>query len=136
MLALCGGAAGFLLARKTEYEKWSRQARTESFVSFMRALNEAEDSIYDEISSPKFLAYNDDQRHMWVTLKMVPLYNEARVTRLFLSERDREALQQAINKLETWHLGANRQLADSRQQAITAIEELLYRNLTTASLLR
>ena len=96
LFALLGAFAGAALTRRTEYEKWLRQERTQAFATLLKEIHEtrlyATTAYYDESGS-------EMQRSMKVTESFAKLEKNVNVARLFMSESGRVALSKHIKGL-------------------------------------
>jgi hypothetical protein len=124
--ALGGAWFGASLSRRSEYHKWLRQARTEAFERFLRILNECEDRYY--ASNREIRGMPDlGERVSRVSALFQPTYNEARVTQLYLVNKDRHRLLISLQHLVDGHIGSGDVLKDSTKakQALLDIQMLL-----------
>lgn len=95
LFALLGAYLGAALTRRTEYEKWLRQARTEAFASFLRELHAtrlyASAAYYDEPGSAL-------EKSIKVTESFTRLEHPLALARLFINKAAREELSSLVNK--------------------------------------
>lgn len=93
---MLGAFTGAALTRRTEFEKWLRQARTEAFAAFLRELHEtrlyATHVYYDEPGT-------EQEKSMKVTEAFTRFNKHLALTRLFISEVGREELSSLVNTL-------------------------------------
>lgn len=96
LFALLGAFFGAALTRRTEYEKWLRQARTESFATFLRELHDtrllATTTYYDQPGT-------EQEKSMRVTEAFVRFGKHVAHARLFMSEEGRAAVSSLVNEL-------------------------------------
>lgn len=96
LFALLGAFAGAVLTRRTEFEKWLRQARTEAFATFLRELHDtrlcATTAYYDEPGTER-------EKSMKVTEAFTRFDKHLALARLFISEAGREELSSLVNSL-------------------------------------
>lgn len=96
LFALLGGFVGAALTRRTEYEKWLRQARTEAFASFLSELHEtrlrATAAYYDEPGT-------EQEKSTKVTEAFARLQKHVALARLFISEAGRDDLSSLVSEL-------------------------------------
>lgn len=109
LFSLLGAFAGAALARRTEYEKWLRENRSEVFAHFLELLFEARknatDAMYD--NSMEQLAQD-----IKVTEAYRPALDYARVVCLYLPKEKRKEFRGLAQ--EFWALHSTRGLGDSR----------------------
>lgn len=96
LFALLGSFFGAALTRRTEYEKWLRQARTEAFATLVRELHEARSqastAYYDE-------GEEEPDRGIKITAIFAALEKHVALARLFMSSAGREDLSSLVSKL-------------------------------------
>ena len=96
LFALLGSFFGAALTRRTEYEKWLRQARTEAFATLVFELHEtrtqASVAFYDE-------SEEEPDRSIKITAFFAALEKHVALARLFMSSSGREKLSTLISKL-------------------------------------
>lgn len=96
LFALLGAFAGSALSRRSEYEKWLRQERTQAFGVLVKELHDtrmyATVAYYDEQGT-------DQQKRMKVTEAFTRLERHVSAARLFMSEAGRERLSELVNDL-------------------------------------
>lgn len=96
LFAMLGAFAGAALTRRTEFEKWLRQARTEAFAMFLRELHDtrlyATTAYYDEPGT-------DQEKSIKVTEAFTRLNKHVALARLFISEAGRDELSSLVNNL-------------------------------------
>jgi len=96
LFALLGAFAGSALSRRSEYEKWLRQERTQAFSTFVKELHEtrmcATVEYYDR-------AGTEQEKSMKVTEAFTRLQKHVSTSRLFMSETGREKLSELVNNL-------------------------------------
>jgi hypothetical protein len=111
LFSLLGGAWGAFLARRSQYEKWLRESRSNVFAKFLELIQEARskttDTIYDE-SLEKL------QRDIIITEHYnIPL-NYMKIVRLYLPKNSRNNFEKLGR--EIWSLHASIDLGQSRIQ--------------------
>jgi hypothetical protein len=91
-----GAFAGAALTRRTEFEKWLRQARTEAFAALIRELHDtrlyATTAYYDEPGT-------ELEKSIKVTEAFARLKKHVALARLFMSEAGREQLSALVSSL-------------------------------------
>ncbi|WP_164963362.1 hypothetical protein [Rubrivivax sp. JA1026] len=96
LLAMLGAFIGAALTRRTEFEKWLRQARTEAFATFLHELHDtrlyATESYYD-------LPGTENEKSIKVTEAFAQLNKHVAQARLFMSDAGREELSSQVNEL-------------------------------------
>lgn len=96
LFALLGAFFGAALTRRTEYEKWLRQARTESFATFLHELHDtrliATTTYYDQPGT-------EQEKSMEVTEAFVRFGKHVAHARLFMSEGGRAEVSSLVNEL-------------------------------------
>lgn len=96
LFALVGAFIGAALTRRTEYEKWLRQERTEAFATFLRELHDtrlrATAAFYDEPGT-------ELEKGVKVTEAFTRLQKHVALARLFMSVAGREELSSLVNEL-------------------------------------
>ena len=117
LFSLLGGLLGVFLARRTQYEKWLRESRSQVYAKFIELIQNARrnttDAIYDQ-------SLDKSQRD----IKITDYYNTAldymKIVRLYLPK----SLRNDFEKLgrEIWSLHAN---IDSGQSRLTVLDKKL-----------
>ena len=96
LFALLGAMIGAALSRRTEYEKWLRQARTEAFAVLVREVHVTREyatiAYYDEGES-------EPDKSMKITQSFVVLERHISLARLFMSSAGRLELTALVKKL-------------------------------------
>ena len=96
LFALLGAFIGAALTRRTEYEKWLRQARTEAFATFLRKLHDTRlystTAYYDEPGT-------EHEKSIKVTEAFTRFQKHVALARLFSSDAGREELSSLVNDL-------------------------------------
>ncbi len=96
LFALLGAFIGAMLLRRTEYEKWLRQERTQAFAAFLRELHDtrlaATHLFYD-------LPGDKQERSMRVTEAFARLQKPLAIARLFASSSARVELSSLVNDI-------------------------------------
>lgn len=99
LFSLLGAFAGAFLAKRTEYEKWLRQAREQAFAEFLRQIYDVHAKAIDALYSVDISPQNRD-------IKITELFNglsaQENIVRLYLKPSDREAFSKL--KQEIWAL--------------------------------
>lgn len=117
LFALLGGFIGAWLARRTEYEKWIRQERSNAFSEFLRQMHEVREKainiIYDS-SLP------DPQKAVTITELFTGLNPQENIVRLYLKQCDREKFSKLTHELWILH-----SLDIQQSTRLTKIEPLL-----------
>jgi len=113
LFSLLGAFAGAFLARRTQYQKWLLENRSEVFAKFLSLMHEARDkttSIIFEESSEK------SSKNIRITETYSTPLNYAKIVRLYLPKKEREKFQKLAN--EVWVLHASRDFGDLRLLAM------------------
>lgn len=96
LFALLGAFVGSALSRRSEYEKWLRQERTQAFSSLVQELYDtrmyATVVYYDEPGT-------EQQKSIKVTEAFTRMQKQVSTARLFMSENGREKLSDLVNDL-------------------------------------
>ena len=94
LFALLGAMIGAALARRTEYEKWLRQSRTDAFATFVRELYVAREyattAYYDEDET-------EPDKSMKITQAFAVLERHTSLARLFMSDIGRTELRSLVS---------------------------------------
>ena len=124
LFSLLGAFVGAYLARRTQYEKWLLENRSEVFAKFLVLMHEAGDKATDILAEKPLDA-----------LKLVDAYsgplNYANVVRLYLPKSERKKFQQLARDISALH--SNKDLGDSRvltmENKLNEIQEIFERNV-------
>jgi len=114
LFALLGAFAGAWLARRTQYEKWLLENRSEVFARFLDLIHQGQHEAIESLSNPKS---EDIVREIGVTEAYLPASAYARVVRLYLPYRYREEFQLLSRKI--WALHASESLGGSRFKSMS-----------------
>lgn len=109
IFSLLGSFFGAFLARRTQYQKWLLENRSEVFTKFLELMDQAREeasNILFEESSDEFSSA------IRITEKYIKPINYAKVVRLYLPKAEREKFQQLANQV--WALHSDKELGDSR----------------------
>ena len=109
LFSLLGAFAGAALARRTEYEKWLRENRSEVFAKFHQLLSEAQKNATDAMFDASLSAIEQDIK---VTDAYRPALDYGRVVCLYLPKDKRAEFRQLVQEFYALH--ATRSLGDSR----------------------
>jgi hypothetical protein len=109
LFSLLGAFAGAALARRTDYEKWLRENRSEVFAKFLELLSEAQKNATDAMFDNSMEQLAQDIK---VTEAYRPALDYARVVCLYLPKEKRKEFR-ALAK-EFWALHSTRGMGDSR----------------------
>lgn len=109
LFSLLGAFAGAALARRTDYEKWLRENRSDVFAKFLNLLSEAQTNATDAMFDTKHERLEQDIR---VTEAYRPALDYARVVCLYLPKEKRNEFRQLAQ--DFWALHSSRGLGDSR----------------------
>jgi len=128
LLSLLGAFAGAFLARRTEYEKWRRERRSEVYTRFLELMDDASEKttslLHDTTLQPP-------ERDIEITEVYAPALNYIRVVRLYLPKSKREEFQRLAK--DVWALHTDPELGDSRLQTaakrLDQIQEIFESNL-------
>jgi len=128
LFSLLGGFVGSFLARRTQYEKWLLENRSEVFSQFLELMYKAREQttnvLYDET---KGQAHNDIRITEIYTLPL----NYAKTVRLYLPKNQREKFQKLA--VEVWALHSDKELGFSRLSTMNGkldeIQAILESNL-------
>lgn len=120
LFSLLGAFAGAALTRRSDYEKWLRENRTEVFAKFLNLLSDAQinttDAMYD-------MTLEKIQQDIKITKAYLPAIDYARVVCLYLPKGKRSQFRQLTQDL--WALHSTRSLEASRLQKMTEkLEEI------------
>lgn len=122
--ALLGGLIGAWLARRTEYEKWLRQNKSETFARFLEMISKAQKDAIDVFRDGLLDRQQQDIR---VTEAYLPALEYGRVVRLYLQKCKRDQFSQLAKAV--WELHTDRSRGDSRlktmEEKLRQIQELL-----------
>jgi hypothetical protein len=128
LFALLGAFIGAWLGRRSEYEKWLRQNKSETFAHFLELISAAQkdaiDALHDSTS-------DHQQQDLRVTEVYLPALEYGRVVRLYLQENKREQFSELAKSVYVLH--SDRTLGDSRltkmNEKLRQIQELFEREL-------
>jgi hypothetical protein len=129
LFALLGVYAGAALTRRTEYEKWLRQERTQTFAKFVQELHEtrlyAANVYYDEPGT-------EQEKSIKVTESFTRLQKHVNIARLFMSEAGREQLSSLTNELwvNCTVQGGPANRVSQTKDLMSKVQSLLERELT------
>ncbi len=108
-----GAFAGGYFARRTEYQKWLRQNRSETFAEFLGKLDDAWLKASDVLHDPRL---SKPEQHIERDIKVSDLYlpveNYGRVVRLYLPKSKRQEFSTLVHDVHVQHSSVN--LGDSR----------------------
>ncbi len=107
--SLLGAFAGAFLARRTEYVKWLRQNRSETFAEFLATLSKAQNAAIDVLHDQTLEPLQRDIR--LTEIYSVP-EDYTRVVRLYLPKLDRDEFSGLVRKIRALHSSVD--LGDSR----------------------
>lgn len=116
--ALLGSFVGAWLARRTEYEKWLLQNKSETFGRFLDLITTAQKNAIDAFHDS---GLSDQQQDGRVTEIYLPALQYGRVVRLYLQESNREQFSQLAKAVFDIH--SDRHRGNSR---LNAMEEKLH----------
>lgn len=109
LFSLLGAIIGAFLARRTQYEKWLLENRSEVFAKFLELIHEAREEVTNII-------YEKEIEESLKSIKITETYskplNYAKVVRLYLPRNQRDKFQKLAN--EVWALHSNPDLGDTR----------------------
>lgn len=128
LFSLLGAFAGAALSRRTEYEKWLRENRSEIFAKFLdliaQAQKNASDAMFDK-------ALEQIQQNIKVTEAYSPALDYARIVCLYLPEQQRKDFRKLAQEFYALH--ASRGLGDARllkmPEKLEAIQTIFESNL-------
>lgn len=109
LFSLLGAFAGAFLARRTDYIKWLRQNRSETFAEFWTKLLDAQSMAIDVLHDRSL---EPIQRDIRITEIYSAPENYARVVRLYLPKRHRNEFSGLVREIRALH--ATVDLGDSR----------------------
>lgn len=109
LFSLLGAFAGAALARRTEYEKWLRENRSEVFAKFLGLLSLARKNATDAMFDNTLEQLEQD---IQVTEAYQPALEYAGVVCLYLPKDKRKEFRQLAQ--DFWALHSTRSLGDSR----------------------
>lgn len=109
LFSLLGAFAGAFLSRRTEYLKWLRQSRSETFAEFLRLLSVAQADVTAVLEITEL---DPLQRQVKATDAYNLIENYARVVRLYLPKCRREKFNALVREVRAYHVSASS--SDSR----------------------
>lgn len=128
LFSLLGAFAGAALARRTEYEKWLRENRSEVFAKFLDLLSDSQKNATDAMFDKTLERLQQDIK---VTEAYQPPLDYARVVCLYLPKEKRQEFRQLARDFYALH--ASRSLGDSRllkmPEKLEAIQSIFEANL-------
>jgi hypothetical protein len=114
LFSLLGAFAGAALSRRTDYEKWLREGRSEVFANCLELISEAQkDATY----AMRDISLDEHQQNIKVTEAYSPALNYARVVCLYLPKKNRKEFRQLVHEFYALHSTKN--LGDLRNQTMT-----------------
>ena len=123
LFSLLGAYAGAFLARRTEYFKWIRQARSETFAEFLKKLADAQHNATEALYSTTLEPLTRDIK---VTEAYAVPENYSRIVKLYLPKHLRGEFTGLVREIGALH--ASSELGSARlrtvQQKIERIEEI------------
>ena len=109
LFSLLGAMLGAWLGRRSEYEKWLREGKSEVFVKFLELISKAQNDAINVLHDPSLSAQPRDIR---VTEVYVPALDYARVVRLYLKPAKRDSFSKLAREVYALHstisLGSSR----------------------------
>lgn len=109
LFSLLGAFSGAFFARRTQYEKWLLENRSEVFANFLELMHKAREEATD-------ILYEQKTEELQKAIKITEIYgrplNYAKVVRLYLPKKERNRFQKLAS--EIWALYSDRNLGDSR----------------------
>jgi hypothetical protein len=115
LFSLLGAFAGAVLARRSEYMKWLRENRSQTYARFLELISSAYTNALNAFHDR---AFDDLERSIKATEAYVPAMDYARVVRLYLPEAKREAFSKLVHDI--WSLHLAKELGDSRIAKVQA----------------
>jgi hypothetical protein len=97
--ALVGGFLGARLTRRTEYEKWLRQARSVAFSEFLRQLH----TVLEKAIPITCSSESKQQQDQRITEIFLGLNAQENIVRLYLAANDRDRFSELVKKLWILH---------------------------------
>lgn len=96
LLALVGAFFGSVLIKRSEYEKWLRQEKTNAFGNFLRELHDVRN-----FATNTYYGNQDTEqvRSMKVTEEFSLLEKHVGIARLFMSDSGKVELSSSVNEL-------------------------------------
>ena len=128
LFSLLGAFAGAALARRTEYEKWLRENRSEVFAKFLELLSEARTNATGAMFDNTI---EQPQQNIRVTEAYRPALDYVRIVCLYLPKDSRKEFRQLAE--DFWGLHSAKNLKDSRLLRMTEKLEAI-QNIFEASL--
>ena len=119
LFSLLGAFAGAFLARRSDYIKWLRQNRSETFAEFFTKLFEAQHKAFNVLHDPNL---DPHQRDIQVTEIYSAPRNHARLVRLYLPKSCRDEFSTLVGEIAALH--SQMSLGDSR---LTTMEKKIER---------
>lgn len=95
LFALLGGFLGAFLTRRTDYEKWLRQQRSQVFADFIVQVQSFQKKAIDIIHSQLPLL----QRDIEITELFLDVETHMQIARLYLDLRDRSQFEELTTEL-------------------------------------
>ena len=128
LLSLIGAFAGAALGRRSEYDKWLRQERSEAFTQYLRQLHVAQKACVELIHCEPDQVQAADLKiseHFW------NLEPQESIVRLYLQPEDRAAFSNYAKEL--WESSSrilNQTTRHTKSQAaLKGVQELFERSL-------
>ena len=100
LFALLGAFAGAWFARRTQYEKWLLENRSEVFARYLDLIHQGRNEATNSLSTPKSEGI---AREIGVTEAYLPASAYARVVRLYLPNQYREEFQALSQGIWAFH---------------------------------
>jgi len=128
LFSLLGAFAGAFLARRTQYQKWLLENRSEVFAKFLELIHQAGEEVTTILIEEPAGGFSTAIK---ITEKYSKPLNYAKVVRLYLPKSERERFQQLAQRV--WALHSDKDLGDSRlltmEKKLDEIQEIFESSL-------
>ena len=119
LLSLLGGFTGAFLARRTDYEKWLRQVRSQSFADFLMQAQSFQTKAIDIVHGPMPLL----KRDIAVTELFMNVETYKQIVRLYLDPQDRGRFEELVAELRV-AMNPNRDQGDRSGKFNQALKKI------------
>lgn len=119
LLVLLGGFGGAFLARRTDYEKWLRQVRSQSFADFLMQAQSFQTRAIDISHTPM----PSPKRDIAVTELFMNVEMHKQIVRLYLDPQDRDLFEELVAELKV-AMNPNREQGERSGKFDHALKEI------------